>query len=367
MARNGRLIIGCMTGTSLDGVDAAAMEVAGRGLEARGRFLGGVSAPLGAETGVLRVLGSGGAAPAEAIAEAARGLAADHANAIRGVIEKHGKPDLIAIHGQTVYHRAGLNWQILDCWSIAKEFGAPIVFDLRGADIAHGGRGAPITPIADWMLFRDARASRCIVNLGGFCNITVLPKGGDLEKVRARDVCACNQVLDGVARAVLEAPFDEHGAAALSGKPHDEASADLERVLTTQHDEERSLGTGDEAGGWITHWAERCAPTDLAASACAAIGRVIGRAASGVDEVYLAGGGAMNPALAAGIKNAVKPARVNELEPLGVPGAYREAAAMAVLGGLCADGVPITLPAVTGVPAPAPVAGAWVFPNGPSR
>lgn len=354
-----------MTGTSLDGVDAAAVRITGRGLEMGCEFIGGASAPLGVETGVLRVLGAGGEANAEAITEAARGLAADHGTAIRKVIESAGTPDLIAIHGQTVYHREGLNWQIMDCWGISAEFGVPIVFDLRGADIARGGSGAPITPIADWVMFRDSGVSRCIVNLGGFCNVTHLPAGNGIETIRARDVCACNQVLDGIARSVLEMPFDDEGAAAMAGHPDAEATKELIRLLSTQHDEERSLGTGDEGREWIEHWRTRCTPEDLAASACAAIGSIIGKAAVGADEVYLGGGGAKNAALVRAIGEHAAPARVSALDPLGVPGVYREAAAMAVLGALCADGVAITLGQVTGVKGDAPVAGAWIFPNGP--
>lgn len=354
-----------MTGTSLDGVDAAAVRITGRGLGMTGTFLEGASAALGPESGVLRTLGSGGSVDAEAIAQAARGLSADHATAIRKVISRVGAPDLIAIHGQTVYHREGLNWQIMDCWGIASEVGVPIVFDLRGADIARGGRGAPITPIADWVLFRDARASRCIVNLGGFCNITHLPSGGGVEAIRARDVCACNQILDGIARTVLEKAFDDDGAIASAGHPHAEATKELILLVSAQHDEERSLGTGDEGREWIEHWRTRCTPEDLAASACGAIGSVIGTATRGAHEVFLAGGGARNAALVRSITSSAAPARVSMLDPLGVPGVYREAAAMAVLGALCADGVAITLPQVTGVRGAAPVAGAWVFPDGP--
>ncbi|MCA9280527.1 MAG: anhydro-N-acetylmuramic acid kinase [Phycisphaeraceae bacterium] len=359
-----RLVIGCMTGTSQDGVDAAAVRITGRGLGARVGFEGGTSGGLRSETGALRALAAGDGVSAEAVARSARALGDDHVAVIREIVERVGRPDLISVHGQTVFHRDGLNWQVMDPWGIARAFRVPVVFDLRGADIAHGGRGAPITPIADWMMFRDAHTSRCIVNLGGFCNITMLGAGSGVETIAARDVCACNQVLDDVARRVLGCDFDGDGRRAMAGRVDEAARDDLRARLMAQGEAHRSLGTGDEAHGWVDAWRERCRADDMAASACAAVGEVIGRGAAGAEEVYLAGGGVRNAALVAAVERTAK-ARTRALDVLGVPGAYREAAAMAVLGALCADGVAITLPGVTGVRGDAPMAGAWVFPDGP--
>lgn len=366
MAGTRRIILGCMSGTSLDGVDAAAVEVVGTGLGATARYLGGATGPLGSGGEALRGLASGRPTDAGTIARAARSLGAAHVAVLGPLIERFGPADLIAVHGQTVYHAGGASWQLMDVWGLARAFGVPVVFDLRGADIAWGGHGAPITPLADWLMFRDAGESRCIVNLGGFCNTTMLPADGAPSEVRAGDVCACNQVLDGVARAVLDAGMDEDGAAAMRGNPHTGAVADLLCILRAQRDCGRSLGTGDEAGSWIADWRTRCTPDDLAASACDAIGRVIGESARGADSVYLAGGGARNVRLMRSIGSEAG-VPIRQFDALGTPGAFREAAAMAVLGGLCADGVAITLPRVTGVSEPAPVAGAWVFPDGPSR
>ncbi len=366
MAGTRRIILGGMSGTSLDGVDAAAVEVVGTSLGATVRYLGGATGSLGSGGDALRGLAGGKPTDAGTIARAALSLGEAHVAVLGPLIERFGPADLIAVHGQTVYHAGGANWQLMDVWGVARAFRAPVVFDLRGADIAGGGRGAPITPLADWVMFRDAHESRCIVNLGGYCNTTMLPANGGPSEVRAGDVCACNQLLDGVARTVLGAGMDEDGAAAMRGNPHIGAVADLLHILRAQRDGGRSLGTGDEAGAWIADWRARCTPEDLAASACDAIGRVIGESARGADSVYLAGGGARNVRLVRSIGSETGvPTRL--LDELGTPGAYREAAAMAVLGGLCADGVAITLPRVTGVSEPAPVAGAWVFPKGPIR
>jgi len=276
--------------------------------------------------------------------------------------------DLVCAHGQTVYHKPPVSWQLLNAAPIAEFVRAPVVFDLRAADLAAGGQGAPITPIADLAMFGDREESRVIVNLGGFCNITVLPAGeraAVLDLVDGFDLCACNHVLDRVAREVLGAPFDEDGKIALSGCENGDAADDLRRRLESQRGAGRSLGTGDEVGSWIVEHRSCVSAADLAASACAALGGVIGRAISGIGlnrpRVVLAGGGVFNAALVAAIESACGGSVVLS-DTLGVPVAYREAMAMAVLGALCQDRVPITLPRVTGCRRPAPVAGVWVLP-----
>src|SRR5690606_34564910 len=122
---------------------------------------------------------------------------------------------------------------------------ATVISDLRQRDLAQGGQGAPITPLADWILFKDAGASRAIVNLGGFCNATILPAAQDtdcartsLDAVRGFDICPCNQLLDWIARNRLGAAFDQRGDAAMRGQPH----ALLRERLRTRCSGTRSLG-----------------------------------------------------------------------------------------------------------------------------
>jgi 1,6-anhydro-N-acetylmuramate kinase len=169
--------------------------------------------------------------------------------------------DLVAVHGQTVFHAPPVSWQLLSAAPIAHALRVPVVFDLRAADLACGGQGAPITPIADFVLFRDEEENRAVVNLGGFCNVTLLERGSSLElsRVRARDVCACNQVLDAVARACLGRAFDEGGSRAASGRVDAGSYASCSR--SSRHSRaRRSLGTGDELGALVARHARRGAP-----------------------------------------------------------------------------------------------------------
>jgi anhydro-N-acetylmuramic acid kinase len=270
-------------------------------------------------------------------------------------------PELICIHGQTVFHQPPISWQLVNPAPIARRFSCPIISDLRQADLADGGQGAPITPIADWILFREADERRAIVNLGGFCNVTIVPSDDSLNGIRGFDVCACNQILDAVARHALGNPFDKDGSAARRGRANPRSSAGLRNVLDDQREKGRSLGTGDEAAHWVNNQLViGLAAEDIAASAVHAIAGCISESLQQhhVDEIILAGGGARNLALAEAIRAASR-APVRTSEERGVPIEARESMAFAVLGALCADGVPITLPQVTGCKEPAPISGVW--------
>ncbi len=358
-ASRARLVAGCMTGTSLDGLDCALVRIHGHGLALRAELVTGTSRPLGAAiSGPLRRLAEGGLLTAAEICQVMRDFAELHLQALR---ELEGKLDLVAIHGQTVYHAPPLSWQLFAPTPIAHALQVPVVFDLRAADLAAGGQGAPISPLADYILLRDGAEERVVVNLGGFSNLTRLPAGHDSSRIGGADICACNQLLDAIARAAWNEPYDRGGAHALEGSVDRAAARALGSLLELQAASGRSLGSGDELAGWIGRWLPRCPPADLARTACAGIATVIAKRAAGAQRLVLAGGGTANRALIAELSGrAGIPVILSD--DLGVPTALREAMAMAVLGALCQDAVPITVPGVTGVAA-APVAGLWAYPT----
>ncbi|NQU05113.1 MAG: anhydro-N-acetylmuramic acid kinase, partial [Calditrichaeota bacterium] len=234
-------------------------------------------------------------------------------------------------------------------------------FDLRAADLAGGGEGAPITPLADYILFRDTKETRYIVNLGGFCNVTALSQGLLLEnKISGKDLCACNQLLDKIAANFFHKPFDTNGFQAKHGSVQSESFEKLLELLTSQSNAKRSLGTGDEIAAWIRRFSSRHIGADIARTACAAIAETIMNYCESADRIILAGGGVMNKTLLREIRKRFD-IPVDLSDEHGIPAQYREAVAMAVLGALCQDRVPITLPDVTGVEE-APVSGCWVMP-----
>jgi 1,6-anhydro-N-acetylmuramate kinase len=362
-----RRVVGCMTGTSIDGIDAALVEIDGAGLAMKPRLIRGVSRDLGPVREPLRRLADQHPMTAAEIAAAMHEFSQLHVRAIRALIQRE-KCDLICVHGQTVFHKPPLSWQLMQPAPIAREFRVPVVFDLRAMDLASGGQGAPITPIADFIA--AGATGSAIVNLGGYCNMTLLPKRDDqpfarsamdLAQVKALDVCPCNNLLDAISRELFNQRFDDGGKHAITGTSHSDALDDLNQLFAALSDSRRSLGTGDETVRWISRWRTLVDPCDLAATACEAIAQSVANASENRlgHDVLVAGGGTKNFAL----MQALDCKLGGEPEP--IPGGwatYREAACFAILGALCQDRTPITLPQVTGCPSPAPISGAWVLP-----
>lgn len=360
-----RLIAGTMTGTSIDAIDVVIARIEGQGLGMHPTLLVHHARPLGELVTPLRDASEQRPMTARQLAELALEFGRFHAAVIGEAcrLADVPAPDLVAAHGQTIYHRPPASWQLLNPAPIAEALGCRVVFDLRQADLAAGGQGAPITPLADWVLFRHPTRRRAIVNLGGFCNNTLLPaeQAGGIDEIRGADVCACNLVLDAVARAALGVPFDADGAVAATGTPRGDAVEALRHCLAAQGGHQRSLGTGDEATAWVAALREELSPADLAASAVAAVAGTIGDwlVAHDVEEAFAAGGGARHAPLREAIaRSAGRP--VDTTASLGVPVEAREALEMAVLGALAEDGVDITLPQVTGRRPQVRRAGFWL-------
>ncbi len=355
-----RLAIGMMTGTSIDALDAALVRFSGHGLDLRAELVRASSTPLGPLAVGLRELATGSAKDAREIARLALAFGQLHADAALELAgDELGELELICAHGQTVFHDPPASWQLLNAHPIAVRTGVPVVWDLRQADLALGGCGAPITPLADRILFADVQEPWAVVNLGGFCNITTCTDG----TIAGRDLCACNQLLDELARELLNRSFDTDGASALRGWAQNDVVDDLAQRLEAQSRSGRSLGTGDE----LAEWARRAhdleySPEDILASACAAIAGVIAANIDDAETVVLAGGGVRNAALAGALDKKIR-GRTISADELGIPVEHRESMAMATLGLLCADRVPITIERVTGRTDVPIVSGAWVLPE----
>ncbi len=353
-----------MTGTSIDALDCALVATEGEGLALRASFERGSTVPLGNLAPRLRRLARQQPATAAEITGLASVYAHRVADAVRDLLR--GEPcDLVAVHGQTVYHAPPLSWQLCNGPLVAHALHVPVVFDLRAADLSAGGQGAPITPLADYVLLASPRERRVVLNLGGFSNFTALPSRldpeSDLPRIQAGDICLCNQLLDTIARELLGAQFDQDGAAAAGGRIVDALLEDWTARLEAQASAGRSLGTSDEPPGWLDGATRALHPADVARTGCEAIARAIAPRIPPTDRVLIAGGGAANRTLWTSLQRRIA-APLQRTDDFDLPGTYREAAEMAVLGALCQDRVPITLPQVTGVPTPAPVAGVWVFP-----
>jgi 1,6-anhydro-N-acetylmuramate kinase len=356
-----------MTGTSLDGLDVAIAEVRGEGLDITATGLGMLSRPFGPLRDTLRSLASGRAHTPLAIARAARQLGALHADAVADLCRQLGLAgvDFVVAHGQTIHHQPDehLSVQLLDPWPIAAAIGCPVLYDLRQADLIAGGQGAPITPLADYILFRDPKRHRMVVNLGGICNVTELPAGGTPSQIRGYDLCPCNLLIDGLVQRLYPGQtFDDDGAIASQGSANPIMRNLMHDAPFFGRPMPRTTGREDFNDPWLDRLAAEAsrtlAPADMIASAVDAVAADIADAAANDAQLILAGGGARNRTLVAAIRSRCD-AVLSDTMSISV--AAREAIAFAVLGALSQDGIAITLPRITGAQRPGR-AGAWIYP-----
>ena len=334
-----RYVIGTMTGTSMDGIDAVAVSIEGCGLRIKPTFLQMSTESIEEIQEQLRGVAIGKSSEEELRALALE-LGKRSLNAIAKL--KMSNVDLIALHGQTIFHEPPKSVQLLNASVIVNQFDCTVLTDPRAADLRLGGQGAPITPLADWVMFKDANLDTAIVNLGGFCNITLLPKNSQPKDISGFDLCCCNLLLDGIARNRLGTQYDTNGSCADEGTVDSNLFDQLKNKLELQRNENRSLGTGDDLSSWLLDQSKNIETADLLATVTAAIGSVIQETVCDSQRVLLAGGGIHNVPL----KNAIGATQMTDA--FGVPTQAREAMAMAILGALAIDGVSITLPQITG-------------------
>lgn len=357
-----------MTGTSIDALDLALLTILGTAHEnIMCVFEKGLTVPLGDIGRSLRRLAEQEPMTAREIAGLAFDFSHFHADAVNKLLGTK-TCDLICVHGQTVFHEPPLSWQLFQPAPLAYRLDVPVVCDLRQADLAAGGQGAPITPLADCLLFKSA-APATVINLGGYCNITYMPSASRicrdnayLDLIGGGDVCSCNQLLDAIARDRLGVAFDAGGAVAASGIPIKSIVDSLLAILKRQSCAGRSLGTGDELLAWTRSCTEISTP-DLLCSVCTAIATIIAEheLTSGCERILVAGGGVHNAALMDALRR-LRPEQVNKTDYYGIPAQYREAACFAVLGLICRSRFSITLPQITKYKGSAPLSGQWTYP-----
>lgn len=335
-----RIAVGTMTGTSMDAIDAVAVEIVGHGLSMQVTFVALATQQIEPVRQRLRALTSGERDQGEMDAVGLElGLLTAAAIAQLGIM----KIDLIALHGQTIWHDPPESIQLIDPTPIVDRYNCKILTEPRLADLHLGGQGAPITPLADWIMFRSEEKNTAVVNLGGYCNITLLPKQGQPHDIEGFDLCCCNLVLDAIARERLQAEFDLNGCCAMRGTVDMELHEELKTKLQQQRCSNRSLGSLDDLGAWVLERSRNLASENVLATATSAVGSCISDTIVDVERVLVAGGGIHNAALLQAIGR-----DLITTDAVGIPTQAREAMAMAILGVLAEDGVSITLPQITG-------------------
>ncbi len=372
-------VIGLMSGTSADGVDAALVEIALGDAKPPIRLLADETVPYppGLRDRILAVA-SGGST--EDVCHLNAYLGELFAEAAVQVARKAGVPladvNLIGSHGQTIHHlpaprqegaravRSTL--QIGEPAVIAERTGVTTIADFRPRDMAAGGEGAPLTPIVHHALFAHPERGRVILNLGGIANLTVLPAGSDLASVTGFDTGPGNVLLDEVVRVTGLTPkgYDEDGRLAARGKVQSNLLEELLQHPFVRRPPPKSTGREDFGPPFVAEFrrrldAARASPLDslatLAAFTIEAVARNLREFVFPkveVHEVVVTGGGARNAFLMRLLAGAVPRCTVTPVDVLGVPARALEAMAFAWLAYLTATGRPGNLPVVTGARGP---------------
>jgi len=363
------IVVGLMSGTSMDGIDAASAD-----LDLDGHVLR--LTPLGHETtpysdGLAAALRSAlppNQTTMEAVCRLDTAVGREFAAAAARAAERHPEAALVVAHGQTVFHwvepdgRVAGTLQIGRPAWIAERTGLPVLSDLRSADVAAGGQGAPLVALFDVLLLGDGGdggdAARAALNLGGIANLTIV--GRDRDPV-AYDAGPANALIDAAVVAVTGGAerCDRGGARAARGT--------VDRALLTLLLDDWYLAqappktTGKEryhhgfTEAALDELGRDLAADDLVATLTAHAAEVAAAECRrhGVAEVIASGGGTDNPVLMAALAGRLRPARLRTIDEFGLPSAAKEAYAFAVLGFLAWHGLPGNVPACTGARHPA--------------
>lgn len=352
--------IGLMSGTSLDGVDAALIETDGETISAFGPTAYRVySDEERAVLGQALVEGAGLSRRDERpgiLAQAEEIVTRAHAEAVETLIAEHdidrASLDVVGFHGQTVLHRPALRLtvQIGDGPGLARRLGLPVVHDFRAADVAAGGQGAPLVPVFHRALARSAGAQLplAILNVGGVANVTFIFSDGEML---AFDTGPGNALIDDLMRERIGADYDEDGRVAASGAPEEEL---LDWLMAHPYFARKPPKSLDR--NWFSHRiAGHLATPDAAATLMAFTARAIAASLDHAREKparwIVAGGGARNGALLETLRRTLQ-THLTDAEAAGWSSGYLEAQAFAFLAVRSLRGLPLTFPGTTGAPAP---------------
>jgi anhydro-N-acetylmuramic acid kinase len=378
LAKPERRIVGLMSGTSMDGIDAAVVRVRGAGLETRVALERFACTPY-APALRARLLAAAGGAPlpsaehARLHFEVASAFAAAAQHVIAAACLKSTDVDLIGTHGQTLFHHGAgagkddpeaATWQAGSLPVVAARTGIVTIGDFRPADVALGGTGAPLVPYADFLLRRSDTESRVLLNLGGIANLTYLRAGEGADDVLAWDVGPANLALDGLSQELFGAPYDADGARAARGR----ADAKWVEILLADPYFARAAPKSAGREEFGADYVQRLIATgrtrgttgeDLLATAVEVAARAVvlalGQPPVGgapVDALYVAGGGRRNPTLVQRLAELAAPVRVAGLETLGFDPDAKEAVDFAVLANETLHGHAANLTRVTGARRP---------------
>jgi anhydro-N-acetylmuramic acid kinase len=308
-----------------------------------------------------------------------------YAEAIDKTARKHRvKLDLVGCHGQTLYHQGtaerflgqklAATWQTGEGAVVAARLGVPVVSDFRPADMAAGGKGAPLVPFLDYLLYRDRRVGRIAQNIGGIANLTAIPPSASVGQVLAFDSGPGNMVIDAAMEELFGKRYDRDGSVAASGSVLEDVVAQLLRASFFRQKPPRTAGReefGREYAGRFIELCRGARKPDIIATATALTARSIAaaiqrfvlpqfkvRGRTGREheqQLIVSGGGAKNPTLMALLRDAIAPLGISLhfSDEFGIPAEAKEAVAFALLAHETWHRRPSNVPSATGAKRPA--------------
>jgi anhydro-N-acetylmuramic acid kinase len=372
------LVMGMMSGTSADGIDAAIVRLSGEppALSAKLEAHHHISFGKNIREQILR-LANGGATTTAEISRLDFVLGEEFARAAIAASQSSGigldKIGLIGSHGQTVFHQ-GAPARLVGAWRVAStlQIGEPSIIaertgittiaNFRPSDIAAGGHGAPLVPFVDYLLYRDPQRGRVALNVGGIANVTVIPAGARPEDVFAFDTGPGNMIVDALIQGMTQdrAKYDRGAKTALKGRTIPELLARMMREPYLRKRPPKTAGREQFGQAYVERllsWGRKhhASPADLVRTATVftplsiadAFRRLILPKIK-VDELIVSGGGAKNPLMMAQLAASVPGVGITQSDKLGVPTEAKEAFAFAILAYEAYHNRPNNLPSATG-------------------
>ena len=376
------IVAGVMSGTSADGINVALVRITP---SSRGRAgmpslqclaHAEYSYPKRVRRAVLAAMNS----PKASVADLARLnflLAELYADAVLATQRRFRlKAELVGCHGQTLYHQGerasflgrklAVTCQTGEGAVVAARVGVPVVSDFRPADMAAGGKGAPLVPFLDFLLYRDPRAGRIVQNIGGIANLTAIPAGAAANRVMAFDTGPGNMVIDGVTQLLFGKQYDRDGSISGSGSVLDRVINDVMRGPFFRRKPPKTAGREEFGREFTAEFIKRCGRVDkrdivatatslTARSIADALRRFVLRPTGMYRDLIVSGGGASNPTLMAMLANELRPLglQIRSSDEFGLPSEAKEAVAFALLAFQTWNRKPSNVPSATGAKRPA--------------
>jgi len=373
-------VAGVMSGTSADGINVALVSIkqgSHASRQPRLKIVGHAEFPYPKpiRNAVLAAMNAKRATVAD-LARLNFLLADLYADAIIATQRRFRvKIQLAGCHGQTLYHQGesqnflrrklAVTWQVGDGSVIAARIGVPVVSDFRPADMAAGGKGAPLVPFLDYFLFRDPHIGRIVQNIGGIANLTAIPAGASVDEIVAFDTGPGNMLIDALAMHLFKKPYDRDGKIAAAGTLLNGVVADVMLLPYFLRKPPKTAGREEFGRDFVGLFLQKCGrarKNDVIATATALTAQSIADALRRFvlnRETYagfiVSGGGTKNPTLLAMLANQLAPLglSIHLSDEFGIPSQAKEAVAFALLAHQTWNRRPSNLPSATGAKRPA--------------